>query len=150
MKLPFENTFKQSIDLGNYTWKHRRRFAYMAFITMVVATGLCFFWVEESRLDKLDTIITWLYMACASIVGAYMGFSTYASVASPNEMGPTVGVEVTDTSEEDDFFVPEEEEPKPRGRRKKVTPPAPVPETQSVKVSTPKVAEQRRQFFGNE
>jgi hypothetical protein len=118
---PYENTFKRTVDLGNYTWKHRRRFAYMAFFTMIVATGLCFFWVDESRLDKLDTIITWLYMACASIVGAYMGFSTYASVNGTEGGIQDVSVQVGD-SEDDDFFVDEGEEPEqekePRPKKK--------------------------------
>ncbi len=77
---------KQRIRITNYQWRHRRRMAWMAFASILVVTFLCFFVVDIERLDKLETVVTWFYMAMASIVGAYMGFATYASVAGNNDM----------------------------------------------------------------
>ncbi len=107
-----EDTFKKSIDLQSYTWKHRRRFAYMAFFTMLVSTALCFFWVDVERLQKLDTIVTWLYMTCGTIVCTYMGASTYASVTG-DQSGMVMGQDsyqaaneaMTDENDDDGFFV---------------------------------------------
>jgi len=56
--------------------------AWLAFVSIVIVTFMCFFVVDIERLEKLETVVTWFYMAMASIVGAYMGFSTYASVSS--------------------------------------------------------------------
>lgn len=56
--------------------------AWLAFISIIVMALLCLFVVDPTRLEKLETVITWFMMAMASIVGAYMGFSTYAGVAS--------------------------------------------------------------------
>lgn len=109
--------FKQSVEMGNYTWRNRRRMAWLAFLAMIVATGLCFFWVDESRLDKLDTIVTWFYMACASIVGAYMGFSTYASVNGQDAVPYEHDVPTEDQQDDDEFFEPPPEDEPKRPRR---------------------------------
>lgn len=74
--------FLQRVHESNYMWRNRRRMAWLAFISIIVMAGLCLFVVDPSRLDKLETVITWFMMAMASIVGAYMGFSTYAGIAS--------------------------------------------------------------------
>ncbi len=68
------------VDPTNFTWRNRRRMAWSAFISIIVVTGLCFFYVDLDRLSKLTDVVTWFYMTMASIVGAYMGLSTYASV----------------------------------------------------------------------
>ena len=107
-----ERGYKRRVDLGNYGWKNRRRMAWLAFLSMIAFTALCFFWVDPDRLAKLDTIITWYYMAAASIVGAYMGFSTYASV-SGQESPAAVGVD----SEGDDEFFEQADPPKSKARK---------------------------------
>jgi hypothetical protein len=108
-----EGNFKRSVDLSNYTWKNRRRMAWLAFWSMVVFTALCFFWVPESRLSHLDTIITWYYMAAASIVGAYMGFSTYASVngggGEPYGQSYQAAQPDQPADDKEGFFVPPDE-----------------------------------------
>lgn len=80
-----ESLIKSRIRITNYQWRNRRRMAWTAFVSILIVTFLCFFVVDIDRLSKLETVVTWFYMAMASIVGAYMGFSTYASVAG-NEM----------------------------------------------------------------
>jgi len=61
-------------------WVHRRRMAYIALYSMLVVTAYAIGpWIPENRLDKLSDIIEWFYFAMASIVGAYMGFATWAA-----------------------------------------------------------------------
>ena len=74
--------FLDKVHEGNYMWRNRRRMAWLAFASIVVMALLCLFVVDPTRLEKLETVITWFMMAMASIVGAYMGFSTYAGVAT--------------------------------------------------------------------
>lgn len=69
-------TSKQAAD----RWRHRRRMAYIALSSMIVATGLIFFAVSESRLESLKDPIGWFFISMASIVGAYVGFATYSDV----------------------------------------------------------------------
>ena len=92
-----QQEFIDRADLSSYTWKNRRRMAWGAFVSILIVTGACLFYVEETRLERLETVVTWFYMAMASIVGAYMGFATYASVkggddpyqvAAPQDQSP--------------------------------------------------------------
>lgn len=58
------------IDIENRRWKHRRQMAYMSMFAMLVMTGAVLVWDKD--------IIEPAFYAFASIVGAYMGFSTWA------------------------------------------------------------------------
>ena len=62
-------------------WKNRRRMAWLSLISMLGVTGVILFseLVEIERLKVLSDVITWFYFSCASIIGAYMGFTTWAS-----------------------------------------------------------------------
>lgn len=62
-------------------WKNRRRMAWVALISMISITALILFTdlVELERLKILTEVITWFYFSCASVIGAYMGFTTWAS-----------------------------------------------------------------------
>lgn len=55
---------------------NRRRMAWISLIAILVVTLLSLFIVDTDRLDKLEEIITWFYISMASVVGAYVGFST--------------------------------------------------------------------------
>lgn len=58
-------------DLEDRRWQHRRRMAYLSIYTMICMTVAILVW------DK--PIIEPAFYAFASLVGAYMGFSTWAS-----------------------------------------------------------------------
>lgn len=60
-------------------WKNRRRMAWTAMISMLVVTLLAFFVIPEPRLALLSDVITWFYFGMVSVIGAYMGFTTWAS-----------------------------------------------------------------------
>jgi hypothetical protein len=83
-----ENEFKNNVHMSNYMWRNRRRMAWLAFGSMIVVTGLCFFVVPLDRLEKLTDVVTWFYMTMATVVGAYMGLSTYASVRGNDMYNP--------------------------------------------------------------
>ncbi len=63
-------------------WKNRRRMAWSSLISMIFVTAMILFTdtVEIERLKVLSEVITWFYFSCASIIGAYMGFTTYANI----------------------------------------------------------------------
>lgn len=58
-------------------WRNRRRMAWIALISILVATILAFFIIPESRLKLLSDVINMFYLSMASIVGAYVGFATF-------------------------------------------------------------------------
>ncbi len=61
-------------------WKNRRRMAWTSLIGMLFIT-LCLFFapIDNERLKIISEPITWYYFASASVIGAYMGFTTWAS-----------------------------------------------------------------------
>lgn len=66
-------------------WNSRRRMAWIALISMVIVTFLMLFVVDSSKLSSLEIVISWFYMGCVSIVGSYMGFTTYAAIKGLRE-----------------------------------------------------------------
>jgi len=70
------------IDLMKKKWKNRRRMAWLSLASMILVTMLILFTdiVEIERLNVLTDVITWFYFSCASVIGAYMGFTTYANI----------------------------------------------------------------------
>lgn len=70
---PFEDPMHPS------RWKHRRRMAYSALISVFVVTAYLLVWADNDRIEALDSIIEWFYFTQASIVGAYMGFASWAA-----------------------------------------------------------------------
>ena len=61
-------------------WKNRRRMAWLSLISMVLVTVVLLFApISIERIKTLSETIEWYYLSMASIVGAYMGFTTWAS-----------------------------------------------------------------------
>lgn len=71
---------RAEIELDRERWKNRRRMAWISLFAMLVATVALFFWVGIDRLDILDEVIAWFYMAMASVIGTYIGTTTWAHV----------------------------------------------------------------------
>jgi len=67
---------------GKERWKNRRRMAWTSLVAILVVTMMILFTdvVPESRLTILSDVITWFYFSMASIIGMYMGATTWASV----------------------------------------------------------------------
>lgn len=62
-------------------WKNRRRMAWSSLVSMLGVTFLLLFTdlCPESKLKIIGEVVTWYYFASASVIGAYMGFTTWAS-----------------------------------------------------------------------
>jgi hypothetical protein len=64
-------------------WKHRRRMAYAALISIFVVMGICMFGLTEVKLKVLEGIVTMFIMSMSSIVGVYAGLSTWNERSKP-------------------------------------------------------------------
>jgi hypothetical protein len=80
-----KDVVQEAIDndpaLNKKRWQNRRRMAWWSLISMTIVTFLILFTnlVPEEKMKILSEVITWYYLSCASIIGAYMGFTTWAS-----------------------------------------------------------------------
>lgn len=70
-----ELALKKSILIAN-RWKHRRRMAYMAMLSVIAVTYQLMFHITAEKIKALENIITWYYITMGSIIGAYLGFAT--------------------------------------------------------------------------
>lgn len=70
-----------SIDAEKRRWQNRRRMAWVSLTSMIAITVLILFsnFVSIEKLKVLSEVITWFYFCSASVIGAYMGFTTWAS-----------------------------------------------------------------------
>jgi len=71
----------ESINAEKRRWQNRRRMAWLSLISMIAVTVIILFTnlVSVERLKVLSEVITWYYFCSASVIGAYMGFTTWAS-----------------------------------------------------------------------
>ena len=61
-------------------WKNRRRMAWTAMFNITGYTALLLFYpFSPEKLEVAKTIADWYYIANVSVVGAYMGFTSWAS-----------------------------------------------------------------------
>lgn len=67
--------------LNKKRWQNRRRMAWASLLSMTIVTYLLIFTkiVPEHRIKILSEVIIWYYFCSASVIGAYMGFTTWAS-----------------------------------------------------------------------
>lgn len=91
-KAKFEFTKERaSIELDKERWKNRRKMAWLSMFAMIAATYGLFFLVSESRLQHLGEVIAWFYMAMASVIGTYLGTTTWAYVSTAGRKRPRRG-----------------------------------------------------------
>ncbi len=68
------------IDITKNRFKNRRRMAWLAIWSMVACTSVMMTeFIDIERIKAIDSVIEMFYIAMASIVGAYMGFTTWAT-----------------------------------------------------------------------
>jgi len=71
---------KEEHEMERNKWRGRRKMAWISLWAMVIVTiSLLIFPIPDSRLTILAEPITWFYFSMTSIIGAYMGFTTWAS-----------------------------------------------------------------------
>lgn len=66
-------------------WQNRRRMAWTSLVCMIIVTlALIYFAgftdVDMKRFETISEPLSWSYFGFLSVIGAYMGFTTYASV----------------------------------------------------------------------
>lgn len=62
-------------------WSSRRKMAWVSLTAIIVPTIYILLTVTDpSLMDKTGTLMSWYYLALASIVGAYFGFKAWATI----------------------------------------------------------------------
>ena len=62
--------------ISNRRWKNRRRMAWLCLIAIFIVMAVAMFKIPADRLPLLTELIGWFFTVMASIIGAYVGFST--------------------------------------------------------------------------
>ena len=77
-----ENNSVNSVKMEKARWKNRRWMAWASLTSMILITLALLFtnWCPESRLTIVAEVITWYYLGCVSVIGAYMGVTTFAHI----------------------------------------------------------------------
>lgn len=63
---------------GRDIWRNRRRMAYVSLFSIIFMTFLLLFVIPNERIKILSEVIMWFYFSMASVIGSYMGFTTWA------------------------------------------------------------------------
>lgn len=70
---------KTQIDAEKLRWANRRRMAWMSLISMILFTAILIFYpIPKDRLEIIKEFIIWYYFTGATVIGAYMGATTWA------------------------------------------------------------------------
>lgn len=71
---------KEEHELERNKWRGRRKMAWIALNSMIILMiVLLFIPIDVKKLEILSDPITWFFFSMTSIIGAYMGFTTWAS-----------------------------------------------------------------------
>jgi formate hydrogenlyase subunit 4 len=75
-----ENNNNNDNNINITRWKNRRRMAWLCLISMIIVTFILLFSsMSIEKIKAISNIIEWFYLTMASIIGAYMGFTTWSS-----------------------------------------------------------------------
>lgn len=73
-------SLKEEMELERNKWRGRRRMAGVALAAMIAVMFCILFGpIPETRLKTLEEPLVWFFFSMASIIGAYMGFTSWAS-----------------------------------------------------------------------
>ena len=62
-------------------WDGRRRMAWLALVAIILPTLYIIGFVYDiDRIEKLSELMSWFYLALASVVCAYFGFTSWSSI----------------------------------------------------------------------
>jgi hypothetical protein len=69
------------VEVTNELWSSRRRMAWVSLWAIILPTILILFKVHEAEMmGKISDLMSWYYLALASIVGSYFGFKAWATI----------------------------------------------------------------------
>ena len=67
-------------NLERIKWRNRRKMAWVALISMILLMLVLLFGpISIERITTLKDPIIWFFFSMTSVIGAYMGFTTWAS-----------------------------------------------------------------------
>lgn len=61
-------------------WKNRRWMAWVSLLSIIIVASLLLFYTPLDRIKVTENIIEWFMISMSTIVAAYMGLSTWASL----------------------------------------------------------------------
>ena len=70
----------KSIRVYIEQWKNRRWIAWVSLISIIAVASLLLFYTPLDRIKATENIIEWFLISMSTIVAAYMGLSTWASL----------------------------------------------------------------------
>lgn len=73
-------TKEKENEIERNKWRGRRKMAWVSLISMIVVTILVLFIVPKDRLTILGDVVTWFYFSMSSIIGFYVGSTTWATI----------------------------------------------------------------------
>lgn len=82
---------KIELQLDRDRWQNRRRMAWIALGSTILAVVAMFTVVPESKIADLDEVVSWFMMGMFSIVGTYIGTATWAEVCASRNNKPAGG-----------------------------------------------------------
>lgn len=69
-------------NMKDELWSSRRRMAWVSLWGIIVPTVFIILRINDVHiLQQLSDLMSWYYLALASIVGAYFGFKTWATIS---------------------------------------------------------------------
>jgi len=72
---------KEEQEMERNKWRGRRKMGWISLWSILVVTMMLLFApIPDERLKILAEPITWFYFVMASVIGAYMGVTAWASV----------------------------------------------------------------------
>jgi len=73
----------QENEIERAKWKGRRKMGWASLISMIAMTFMLVLGpFDVARIEALADPLMWFYLAMTSVIGAYMGVTTWASIKS--------------------------------------------------------------------
>jgi hypothetical protein len=81
MKKDYHPEADMDLKMKDELWDSRRRMSWLALIGIIGPTLYIILRISDVEvLEQLADLMSWYYLALASIVGAYFGFQAWASI----------------------------------------------------------------------
>lgn len=77
---------KEDMEIERSKWRGRRQMAWTALVSMILVTILYMFAVPVPKIEVLMEVVSWFYITMATVIAAYMGTTTWASLSSKREI----------------------------------------------------------------
>jgi len=68
---------EKELEIYEQRAKNRRRMAWISLIAMIISALALMFFVEESRLDKLEGLLELYWLGLGGVVATYVGISAW-------------------------------------------------------------------------